>query len=89
MYWYREGHLHREDGPAIEYFTGTKYWFEDGLLHREDGPAIEWSDGFKTWSIKGKQVCEGDYKQWLAKKELNIKLSVNLEECPFEKRTKI
>ncbi len=33
--------LHREDGPAVEFFNGTKYWYKDGKLHREDGPAIE------------------------------------------------
>jgi len=45
--WYRNGKLHREDGPAIEYNYGTKYWYRNGKLHREDGPAIEDSDGTK------------------------------------------
>ena len=34
------GILHREDGPALEYFNGDKYYFVDGILHREDGPAV-------------------------------------------------
>ena len=31
-YWYKEGKLHREDGPAVEYDNGQKrYWLEDTL----------------------------------------------------------
>ena len=26
-YWYLEGELHREDGPAVEYPDGTKEWY--------------------------------------------------------------
>ena len=43
----RDGVLHREDGPAVEftsaegtYDNGRKEWFKDGIRHREDGPAI-------------------------------------------------
>ena len=46
--------LHREDGPAIEYSTGTKKWYKYGCLHREDGPAEEYSDGSKLWYKNGK-----------------------------------
>jgi len=42
---------HREDGPAVEYLTGTKEWFINGLAHREDGPAKEYSSGSKEWFI--------------------------------------
>lgn len=28
--WYKKGHLHREDGPAIEYNTGQKSWWYNG-----------------------------------------------------------
>lgn len=51
-----EGNLHREDGPAVQYFSGTNMWFIDGLLHRLDGPAIEWIDGDKAWYIKGVKI---------------------------------
>ena len=30
-YWYRDGGLHREDGPAIEYLDGRHRWFLDGM----------------------------------------------------------
>ena len=52
--WYRNGKLHRDDGPAVERANGDKVWYRNGQLHREDGPAIEWADGFKEWYRNGK-----------------------------------
>ena len=45
--WYKNGRLHREDGPAIEYHDGGcgSEWFLNGKRHREDGPAIIWPSG--------------------------------------------
>jgi hypothetical protein len=47
--------LHREDGPAIEYASGSKYWCINDSLHREDGPAIEHADGSKYWYMNDKR----------------------------------
>ena len=58
-YWYLDGKLHREDGPAIEYCNGSKEWWLNNKLHREDGPAIEWKDGSKQWYLDGK-IHRGD-----------------------------
>ncbi len=52
--WYKNGKLHREDGPAIEYANGHRAWYKDHELHREDGPAIEEADGSRMWSRYGK-----------------------------------
>lgn len=53
--WYNEDNvLHREDGPAIEDFDGSKYWFLYGNLCRKDGPAVECSRGHKRWYLNGK-----------------------------------
>lgn len=53
--WYRNGKIHREDGPAIEYPNdGIKFWYHNGERHREDGPAAEWADGTKKWYQNGK-----------------------------------
>ncbi|MDB4430296.1 hypothetical protein N9273_00585, partial [bacterium] len=52
--------LHREDGPAVERFDGTKAWYINGELHREDGPAIEWVGGTKAWFINGKEFLTED-----------------------------
>jgi hypothetical protein len=57
-YWYLNGNLHREDGPAIECANGDKHWWLNGNLHREDGPAVEWADGTKSWYLNGKRHRE-------------------------------
>lgn len=38
--WYKDGVLHREDGPAVIGKDEHKEWWVNGKLHREDGPAI-------------------------------------------------
>jgi len=53
--WRKDGKLHREDGPAVEWDNGSKEWFIDGKLHREDGPAVVWANGDKEWYINGNQ----------------------------------
>ena len=50
-------YLHREGGPAIEWFTGTKEWYFNGTLNREDGPAVEGIGGDKEWYLSNK--CYG------------------------------
>jgi len=52
--WYRNGQLHREDGPAVVESDGTGIrWFRNGELHREDGPAfIDPKDG-ERWYRNG------------------------------------
>jgi hypothetical protein len=34
-FWYLNGKLHREDGPAIERSNGDKHWFLNGNLLSE------------------------------------------------------
>ena len=51
--WYRNGKLHRDDGPAVEWPDGGKEWYRNGLLHRENGPALEWPDGYRVWLLNG------------------------------------
>lgn len=51
--WYKEGKLHREDGPA--YIDGeNQIWFINGVEHRLDGPAKKWADGSYEWYKNGK-----------------------------------
>ena len=71
-YWFLNGKLHREDGPAIEDSNDTKWWYLNGQHHREDGPAYEYSNGSKCWYLNGKRhredgpACEwfGGSKSW-------------------------
>ena len=67
-WWRLDGHLHREDGPAvIRYYPDGQVkeeeWRLDGHLHREDGPAgIEYyPDGQvkeEWWRLDGWQHRE-------------------------------
>lgn len=52
--WYRNGKLHREDGPAVERADGTKEWYFNGRRHREDGPAFVNTSGYAAWYFHGK-----------------------------------
>ena len=56
--WYKDGKIHREDGPAIEYSNGTKGWSKNGQLHRGNGPAVEYSDGDKEWYYEDQLIME-------------------------------
>jgi len=64
-YWYKDGLLHREDGPAVEWADGAKFWYKEGKLHRIDGPAIEYANGSKLWYEKGKlHRIDGSAVEW-------------------------
>ena len=52
--YYRNGKLHRDDGPAIIRPDGTQEWYKEGKLHRDDGPAIVYISGVKYWYKEGK-----------------------------------
>ena len=52
-YYNAAGQLHREEGPAVVFVSGTVMWFQNGLRHREDGPAIVWANGTKGWYQNG------------------------------------
>ena len=56
--WYKEGKLHRENGPAVELERGQKEWWIEGKRHRTDGPAREYSNGEKEWWVDGKKFFE-------------------------------
>lgn len=47
-YYFANGQLHKDDGPAIELVNGTKIWYKNGKL-REDEYSIEYLDGTKEW----------------------------------------
>ena len=52
-YWFLNGQLHREDGPAIECRDGNKRWVRNGQLHRVDGPAVMYAKGSMEWFLDG------------------------------------
>ena len=63
--------IHRDDGPAIEWFNGTKEWIVNGELHRDNGPAIVYANGSEQWFCRGLKhrlggpaVSGPGYKEW-------------------------
>jgi hypothetical protein len=50
---YEKEELHRLDGPAIEWRSGTKEWYQNNKLHRLDGPAYTTNAGYKEWRFRG------------------------------------
>jgi len=60
-YWFLNGLMHREDGPAIEYINGNKAWHLNGKRHRTEGPALEWANGSKFWYLNGDNLTEEDW----------------------------
>lgn len=50
------GELHREDGPARIWSSGTREWYINGKLHREDGPAVILYYGTEFFYINGKKL---------------------------------
>ena len=89
VHWYKDGQLHREDGPAVEYEDGEVQWYKDGQLHRDDGPAIEYAYGYKEWWLNGVLHTEKKFNQWLAKKKLNENFHQTPEEKQSIKKAKI
>ena len=55
-YWYTNGKLHKDDGPAVIFPDGTEYWYTNGRLHRTDGPAVIYPDGTEAWYTNGKRT---------------------------------
>lgn len=80
--WFKDGLLHRLDGPAVEYDTGSKEWYKDGEPHRLDGPAIEYVDGKRIWYKEGKlhrldgpaiEYPDGGVDWWIEDKQYSYK----------------
>lgn len=79
--WYKNGSIHRKDGPAyinknlFGYQLRLNCWYKNGKLHRIDGPAVEHWNGSKHWYINGKHPINGP-----------AKLIQNISYWYFEKR---
>ena len=52
--WYKDGFLHKEDGPAIKWNNGDEEWFIYGKLHQLECPAIT-RYGTKQWFKNGRR----------------------------------
>ena len=54
LYW-KDGKLHRLDGPAIIYANGDQEWYVEGKRHRLDGPALIRANRDQVWWVEGKR----------------------------------
>lgn len=79
-YWYKNGELHREDGPAIEKTNGFKAWYKNGLGHREDGPAEIYPNGTEKWWIEDEYYTEEEFKEEIERRnQKNINSETNIK----------
>ena len=62
-FWYLNGKLHREDGPAVEYANGDKFWCLNGTRVTE----AEVMKNQQTIDIDGKKFTLAQIKATLAK----------------------
>lgn len=60
--WYRNGKLHREDGPAVV-LKKSEIWFLNGKKHRIGGPAVTSKGGPNGYWINGKKYKPKEYKK--------------------------
>ena len=59
--WYKNGVVHRNDGPAIERADGSREWYSEGVRHNYGGPAITSPDGKSRWFRQGKEFAEAEF----------------------------
>src|ERR1700691_131013 len=69
IYYYLNGIIHREDGPAIIFSHGRLDYYLNGKWHREDGPAVIWSKGIIDYYLNDKNITK-EVNNWI--KENNI-----------------
>lgn len=50
---YKDGLLHRDDGPAVVLPNGDAFFYQNGLLHREGKPCSVLTDGSRVWCLYG------------------------------------
>ncbi len=70
--WPMWDRLHRLDGPAIIFASGTQEWRLNGQRHREDGPAIIYCNGTQEWWVNGQRhredgpaaIWADGYQEW-------------------------
>lgn len=57
---YKDGLLHREDGPAVVSPNGDVFFYQNGQLHREGKPCSVMADGARAWCLYGIPYREDD-----------------------------
>lgn len=71
--WYKDGNIHREDGPALTH-KQNYMWFKEGKLHRLNGPAIDILGHPKEYYIDGAKYSPKEYRKEIARRRRKGKL---------------
>jgi|ADurb_H2B_01_Slu_FD_contig_101_79052_length_3680_multi_3_in_0_out_0_2 hypothetical protein len=66
--WYKDGELHRLNGPARTH-KDNKWYYVEGKLHRLDGPAVDASGRRKEYWIGGQQLSPKNYKKEIERRK--------------------
>lgn len=53
--YFKDGFLHRDGAPAIEWSTGATFWYYNGKRHCTIGPAVVMGNT-REWWIDGQQT---------------------------------
>ncbi len=62
FYLNKKGFMHRTDGPAVEYASGSKVWYLNGKRHREDGAGlIDVVAQYKSYYLNNKIYKKEDF----------------------------
>lgn len=62
--WYKDGLVHRDNGPAFVSADGWAEWRIEGRLHREDGPAVMKNGQAVAWALNGQRYhSTAEYQQ--------------------------
>lgn len=67
LFFFMNGVLHREDGPAVIRVSGTQEWYQEGVLHRDnDLPALIHWTGRQEWYHKGLLHRDNDLPAYIS-----------------------
>lgn len=74
--FFKDGKLHRDNGPAVIAPDGTLVWWHEGNPHREDGPAAIWYGDLNNvdYYLFGKKVAKQQIDEFQKKKKLQQNL---------------
>ena len=69
--FYKDGKMHRDEGPACISPGRFQQWRKNGMLHREDGPAFKWGDGkIEFWLFNRRFFSRKEWKRAVSRLRL-------------------
>jgi len=62
VFYLKDGLLHNDKGPSIEFNSGTLIWMKKGKIHRDNGPAILDKNEINKYWINGEPAVDEEIK---------------------------